>query len=618
MLSWCFLRYFRQCFLRARLSDHYLAILFLIFFSFSQLYSFSGYGDVFQVSEGREGVVLGAMIHDRTPISPLRHQEIIPSKPILSHLVGYWDYRLRGQFDEQMLRTASVLGGTLLATVLFSRVLVVSSSLLLATLAFCMLFFSYGFQRLALDGRVDMFFNALLAAGLLFAGSGDDELDLKKFRRFSRVYLAGVIAGAAVLTKGPLGLVLSLLILSFYWRFACALSWRFVFVTSLRLCLGAGLVFLPWYILQWKLYGYPFLKRQILFENLGRLRGVEGITEKPFWFYFPQIFLQWAPWSFILFSLLVWFFFRYRSLGMARLKGIYFELSLRERRLCQLAFFWIVLPLILFSISSGKRRGYLLTVLPAFSIIGAFGVRGIARLYCTVLREQLPKINRILSLFLMSAIFLLSAIAAFVLLSGVLVREPVHLEFFGSARRQFGQFPLIAIFLIFLFIFWLSRVFLSRPEGQVLVASSGLVMFACRSVFLLWLFFVAMLHFGMAVKGEMHSYKQLAYQVRNKVLDFPRMRFIKESQDEDFDTLFFYLERPVRLHSPEAPLEGDMYYLARKKWFTSWSDKTLHSYRVLLMGGRVIDPPENQLILFYAGSEELKQIDLKEESESRQ
>lgn len=588
------------------------SILLIFLFSFSLLYSFAGYGDVFQVSEGREGVVIGAMVHDRTPFAPLRHRQLIPSKPILSHLVGYLDYCLRGQFDERMLRTASVLGGAIMATVLFARVLAVSASLPLAVLAFSMLFFSYGFQRLALDGRVDMLFNALLAAAMLLAASMNDGLDSDKSRSFARINLAGLLVGAAVLTKGPLGLALSLLILSFYWHFSCASSWRFVFAASFRLCLGAGLVFLPWYLVQWQLYGQRFLMRQIVFENIDRLRGAEGITAKPFWFYLPQIFPQWAPWSFILSSLLVWFFFRNRRFGVSFLMKFFHELSrplsLHEKRLCQLSFFWIIIPLILFSISFGKRRGYLLTVLPAFSIIGAFGVRGLLRFYSVGLMERLPGINRALSRVAVLTIFLLSGLSMVLAYCnpwpGLGTGAPLMLEFVRVARQQLAEFPLIVFLPIFFLIFWLHGRL--KAENTGVVATYGLVVFVTRSVFLLWLFFVAVLHFFMAVKADLHSYRNLAYQVRERVADFSRLRFIKEDKEEDFDALFFYLEKPVLLQPPDTPLKEDIYYLARVKWFKGWSDEASLGYQVLLTGGRTLDSQEDRLILFHTGGRESK------------
>ena len=70
--------------------------------------TFLGAGEIYQVSEGREGVVVDELLRTGEVILPLRHGSIVPSKPMLNHWVSAAAAWLHGTSDEFSLRLPSI------------------------------------------------------------------------------------------------------------------------------------------------------------------------------------------------------------------------------------------------------------------------------------------------------------------------------------------------------------------------------------------------------------------------------------------------------------------------------------------------------------------------------
>ena len=252
------------------------------------------------------------------------------------------------------MRLPSVIAATLCVLIvsLFVRQLLGPIGGFISTFLLCT---TYGFSHLAVDGRVDMVFSLFVISAVI--------LWLAIESRYV-FYLIGALSGFAILAKGPLGAALPIIIIS-----SIALITRGL--AGLKSLIHPGwiltvLVPLPWFWLAFAQGGDAFLKRQVVFENMSRFSGGEGIPIKPWWFYLGHMWLQAAPWSFVAVIIL--------ALVLLNKKNLRDRKSvLNKSMLTNKAFIgsvvWIVIPLIVFSLSAGKRRAYLLPLLPAYAIL---------------------------------------------------------------------------------------------------------------------------------------------------------------------------------------------------------------------------------------------------------
>jgi len=176
--------------------------------------------------------------------------------------------------------------------------------------------------------------------------------------RFGEVGMA-LFAGIAVLAKGPVGLLLPLLvvgaflILSDGWR-----RWL-----RLRTLLPMGALFLavvlPWYGAAAHRHGEAFLGGFLGFSNLQRFTQVLYDHPGPPWFYLPWILLLLLPWSLFLpaaaANLRFWKRSRWRQ-GSSAAVPLFLLL-------------WLSVVVAFFSAAATKLPGYILPAVPAASLL---------------------------------------------------------------------------------------------------------------------------------------------------------------------------------------------------------------------------------------------------------
>jgi 4-amino-4-deoxy-L-arabinose transferase-like glycosyltransferase len=171
-------------------------------------------------------------------------------------------------------------------------------------------------------------------------------------------YLSPIFIALAVLTKGPVGLVLPALIILIY------VLINKIKLPSIRHILLAILLFsavaLPWFIIEYKILGQPFLDT-FIGSNIGRyLKPIDTIGNesakysaiKPqydFYSYFLQILLLFLPWSGFLYP------------------ALYYSYNKKENNL---AMIFAATVFIFFSLSLNyKISRYILPAFPALSIL---------------------------------------------------------------------------------------------------------------------------------------------------------------------------------------------------------------------------------------------------------
>lgn len=176
-----------------------------------------------------------------------------------------------------------------------------------------------------------------------------------------RPWLAWVALGLAVLTKGPVGLLLPLLVLLvFAWlqRDAGGLARAIHPASGLALTLAVAL---PWYLIVWQREGGAFVQSFFGYHNLQRFTQVVNHHAGPWWFYLPVLALA----SFPVLPLLL--------LGLTcGARGLRRREPLRAAEsLPRFAFCWLVVVLVFFSLSATKLPSYLLPGLPAMALLVA-------------------------------------------------------------------------------------------------------------------------------------------------------------------------------------------------------------------------------------------------------
>ncbi|PMB00472.1 glycosyltransferase [Fischerella thermalis CCMEE 5268] len=169
-----------------------------------------------------------------------------------------------------------------------------------------------------------------------------------------------VLIAGAILTKGPVGIVLPGLIIS---AFLLYLGKFREVMREMRLLLGMLIILvlsLPWYMLVIWRNGWNYINSFFGYHNIERFTEVVNGHTAPWYFYFLVVLLGFAPYSV------------YLPLSMARLKfwqRKYWCSQERSQQLGLFAFFWFVSIFGFFTIAVTKLPSYVLPLMPAAAIL---------------------------------------------------------------------------------------------------------------------------------------------------------------------------------------------------------------------------------------------------------
>jgi 4-amino-4-deoxy-L-arabinose transferase-like glycosyltransferase len=174
--------------------------------------------------------------------------------------------------------------------------------------------------------------------------------------------LAYVAASAAVMLKGPIGLVLPCcaLFLLLAWEGEPVWPWQRGFGSLLHrfgVWWGIPLILLvagPWYI--WACFAThgEFAKSFFLHHHWNRTLGVEGLKPEPVWYYLPQLLVDMFPWSLLI--------------PVAGCRQLWVRDG-ENRLLGRFAVCWSAGMLGVLSLVRFKRHDYLLPLLPGLALL---------------------------------------------------------------------------------------------------------------------------------------------------------------------------------------------------------------------------------------------------------
>ncbi|HEY8020167.1 MAG TPA: glycosyltransferase family 39 protein [Thermoanaerobaculia bacterium] len=327
--------------------------------------------------EARYGVSAYEMLQNRSFLvtTYARQPEYWNLKPPL----GYWlialSYRLFG-YTSFALRLPSALFGLLVVagTMAFAkrwgnRRLAVLSGLIVAT--------AFGF--LSSHGARSGDLDSALSFLLLLAAMQLPRLGRSPHARWPLLAFAAILAGAFLLKSFAILPMVAVAVAWAVWSGA----WRRVKAIDLLLSvlLFATLV-AGWAIARWRADGTAYFLVRMLHEDLflRSTRIIDKTTYSPFG-YLTALFDRFAPWPAVMvlagWMALTWPDWRPSALSRRLRRGV-----------LPLLLLWVLVPLILFSLSRTQHHWYLHPIYPACAMLAAFSVLTLMRLPRAAVRRS--------------------------------------------------------------------------------------------------------------------------------------------------------------------------------------------------------------------------------------
>lgn len=527
-------------------------------------------------SEAREAHVVSSIIIDGDWVLPLRNG-VVPSKPPLFHWVAAQVASLRGGATPGVTRAVSALFAALTLAVTCALSLDWSKARFdlartnSSTVFFCavILSLSYGFISLAIDARVDMTLCCCIVCALYFPLSsiaqarvpGRNAIAVMPSAQSMRFFW--FVCGLAIIAKGPVGIVLPLLICSaiFVDQFGLRRGLQLVLIQPRGWLLCAG-VALPWYLLAVSQGGIAFIERQLIFENLQRFTGGDFVNQEKWWFYIPSFITTCVPWSLLVVYVLS------QELKLRRNSN---DATFAGNPIVRMAALWILVPLIFLSFASGKRHSYLLPLMPAVALLCAHSKS------FENLKLRLPKLDRALATTCLSG--LCASIAGLYLLNWLKFRSDpaIHAtKDYLISQTNFAAivFGISATLLIF---------FRTKPRAY-------LNWYAALTLIVGWL------ALGIGVKNHLKGFDRIAAAINQLVPYDQAIVLPKHARDEYFDPLLYYLSRKVSLVDENIdPCAIKSYIIASRAWLSKQPESKKTCLREMLITKTVPDQSKVRL-----------------------
>jgi 4-amino-4-deoxy-L-arabinose transferase-like glycosyltransferase len=314
-----------------------------------------GQRPLWEYDEAMHAQVAREMLQRGDWCTPVFNGENFYDKPVLHFWLVLASYSALGVNELAARLPSAVLGilGTLLvyiwARTLYGSLAALLSALVLAT--------SVEYVVLSQNIIHDLALSLFISIALFLFHRSSRENGFTKVT-FVCFYAA---LGCAVLTKGPIGLLLPGLVIFLY--LLKTKQWRLILNRNLIFGAAVFLVTaLPWYIIM-ALRHDDYLRAFLVDGNIARFFSRKSGHREPFYFYIQMLAAGFFPWSVFIPSAL---YLHFRSYRRGKDNDSFFLL------LAALA------PLIFFSLSRSKLPTYILPVFPALALlVGRFWSAGL-------------------------------------------------------------------------------------------------------------------------------------------------------------------------------------------------------------------------------------------------
>jgi 4-amino-4-deoxy-L-arabinose transferase-like glycosyltransferase len=372
----------------------------LILISLFSVFFWIGDGDFYTKGEPREASVAVAMVEQNQWILPEVYTDEIAYKPPLTHwLIAVFSLP-QGKvtlFSSRLPSALAFLGLIVFSFLFFGKNLKFQDAFLAALIMLT----SFELHRSAMTARVDMLLTFLIVLALIRLFRWEERKKLDGFP-----YLPAFIMGLGALTKGPVGILLPLLVFGIYLLF---LRYNFIKIVKKLLPVALAAMILPliWYVLAYLKGGQGFLDL-VWAENFGRFFRINNLNinysldHVETWWYYPATLVGgFFPWTLLLFISLFGLKFTKKT---PKIKTIWN--AFRNQEKIKLFSATAACVIILFyCIPISKRSVYLM---PAYPFIAIF----IAQ-YVLYLTEYKKIISRIFNVFISIIACIISIITLF-------------------------------------------------------------------------------------------------------------------------------------------------------------------------------------------------------------
>ena len=530
----------------------------LIILATASVLCWIGMGDFYTKGEPREASVALSIVHSDNWILPEVYADEVAYKPPLMHWMIAVFSLPNGEVTPFVARLPSALGfiGVVVVSFfLFGRKLKIQE----AFLACLILLSSFELHRAAMTARVDMTLTFFIVLSLLC---------LYKWEVREQVVglppIIPVVLGLAALTKGPVGIVLPLLVFGVY---LLLLRYRFLKIVGKLVLTALCSLVVPaaWYVLAYQQGDRDFLD---LFwaENFGRFLNIRSADlnirynlghEEPWWYNFASLAGGFIPWTIPLFISL--FYLRLTS-RRPKVKAVRTQiLSMEKVKLFSLTA--VVVIFIFYCFPAGKRSVYLMPLYPFLAVF-------LAR-FILYLVEYRPVVNRIFSWLigvlgiLVALVCLAAGVACFVGPAQVAEFLPLQenvLYYWALVCEALGKSAVLSVALTGGLLFSLYVLFYQlRRKNNLKLLYSVIGVYLCINL-------VADGLFLPAYKTDISS-KPSALQLK---ADFPlddQAIYVMNNLQEysNMYGLNFYLGNRFRNFEKEMPAEG--FFLTGKDSF---------------------------------------------------
>ena len=551
-------------------------------------------GDFSTKGEPREAAVAISMLETGDWILPLIYADEFAYKPPLAHwLMALFSYP-QGYVSEFTSRLPSALAFiALIASTLlfFGRRLRFQE----AFISVLLLLTCIEMHRAGMTTRVDMLLTSFIVIALFQLYRWEDNMQLKGLPVIVSILLSG-----AILTKGPVGIILPLFVFGVY----LLLLNKYSILTIIKslLYIGVASLFIPiiWYIAAWRQGGDDFLNL-VLAENFGRFFHLSNINisyelghENNVFYNFQTLLAGFAPWT-------LFFFFSLFGLKIVKpnlsiidfLKNTWNRIrSMEKVQLFSLVA--LVCVIFFYSIPSSKRSVYLM---PAYPFIALFLAQ-----YALYLTEYRRKVTRWFAFFLVLTVSLALIVITLTFFKAI---NPINIagRFTDSIRTMESvQFvsdmfvkmsPITAFILLFnLFVVGTVIYQLSKKINIKILYSTIALVFA-----------VNLMIDGIVMPGLRNgtSSRMFAEQIKKEYPLNEDNVYVMNNLKEGYANLYglnFYMGNTFNNFALELPAEG--YFLSTEKSFKKveqvYSDS--YSFNKLTSTPNVIADVRDRIILF--------------------
>jgi 4-amino-4-deoxy-L-arabinose transferase-like glycosyltransferase len=305
--------------------------------------------EAFYAESAREMVASGDWI------TPYYNYETRFQKPVLYYWLTGATYTVLGPSEFAARFWAAAAGiGLVLVTAACGRRWYDESTALLAGAIVATNFGYFSIGRMALPD-LPLTFCITLAIWAALVSTLEQERSPRPF-----VLLAAVGLGLGFLMKGPVGLLIPLVVIVP----VLLIERRSIALTPIDIVLGFVVmvaIAVPWYAVMWARHGNEYLQSFFVGDNFERFATDRFNDPRPWWFYLPVVaggLLPWTPLALTWFGPITQFLRLRRDVGTIDLRLM----------------LWALLPLAFYTLSVGKQPRYILPVLPPLALLLASSI----------------------------------------------------------------------------------------------------------------------------------------------------------------------------------------------------------------------------------------------------